>query len=169
MVSDIEELEEMDATEIHAGRLNAQEVLTPDNGEKFIFPIADGTDGSSPIPHQDSSLHDGKAGNRRRENCDKVEADAELGFEDCSHLNYSAEFECIKSFGDTQRAPSQQGSNLIASAGKFATGVSNQNDAASSSQVWLSDAKTNDSARRLAAAGTSQDLSFQESARKLAA
>ena len=36
------------------------------------------------------------------------------------------------------RAPSQLGSNLIAqSAGKPAAGVSNQNDAASSSQVWL--------------------------------
>ena len=29
MVADIEELEEMDATEPHAGRLNAEEVLTP--------------------------------------------------------------------------------------------------------------------------------------------
>ena len=67
------------------------------------------------------------------------------------------------------RAPSQQGSNLIAqSAGKPAAGGSNQNDAASSSQVWLPDAKTNDSARKLAAAGTNQ-LSLQECARKLAA
>ena len=69
----------------------------------------------------------------------------------------------------TLRAPSQQGSNLIANAGKLAAGGSNQNDAASSSQVWLSDAQTNDSARKLAAAGTNQDLSFQECARKLAA
>ena len=38
-----EELEEKDASEIHAGRLNAKEVLTPQNGENFIFPIADGT------------------------------------------------------------------------------------------------------------------------------
>ena len=43
MVADIEELEKMDASEIHARRLNAKEVLTPQNGEKFIFPIADGT------------------------------------------------------------------------------------------------------------------------------
>ena len=43
MVADIEELEEMDASELHARRLNAQEVLTPMKGEKFIFPIADGT------------------------------------------------------------------------------------------------------------------------------
>ena len=43
LVADIEELEEMDASEIHAKRLNAEEVLTPMSGEKFIFPIADGT------------------------------------------------------------------------------------------------------------------------------
>ena len=43
MVFDIEELEKMDASEIHARRLNAKEVLTPMNGEKFMFPIADGT------------------------------------------------------------------------------------------------------------------------------
>ena len=43
LVADIEELEEMDASEIHAKRLNAKEVLTPMNGEIFIFPIADGT------------------------------------------------------------------------------------------------------------------------------
>ena len=43
MAADIEELEQMDASEIHAKRLNAKEVLTPMSGEKFIFPIADGT------------------------------------------------------------------------------------------------------------------------------
>ena len=43
MVADIEELEQMDASEIHAKRLNAKEVLTPMSGEKFIFPIAEGT------------------------------------------------------------------------------------------------------------------------------
>ena len=32
----------MDASEIHAGRLNAKEVITPQNGEYFTFPIADG-------------------------------------------------------------------------------------------------------------------------------
>ena len=36
MIADIEELEEMDASEIHATRLNAKEVLTP---EKFIKEI----------------------------------------------------------------------------------------------------------------------------------
>ena len=43
MVADIEDLEKMDASEIHARRLNAKEVLTPQNGETFVFPIADGT------------------------------------------------------------------------------------------------------------------------------
>ena len=42
MVADIEELEEMDASEHHARRLNAQEVLTPMKGQKIIFPVADG-------------------------------------------------------------------------------------------------------------------------------
>ena len=41
LVADNEELEKMDASEIHTG-LNAKEVLTPTRGEKFIFPIADG-------------------------------------------------------------------------------------------------------------------------------
>ena len=43
MVANIEELEEMDASELYARRLNAKEVLTPMRGEIFIFPIADGT------------------------------------------------------------------------------------------------------------------------------
>ena len=43
MVADIEELEEMDALEIHARRLNAKEVLTPMKGDSFMFPVADGT------------------------------------------------------------------------------------------------------------------------------
>ena len=43
MVADVEELEEMDASEIHAKRLTAKEVLTPMSGEKLKFPIADGT------------------------------------------------------------------------------------------------------------------------------
>ena len=41
MVADVEELEEMDASELHARRLNAKEVSTPMTGE--IFPLADGT------------------------------------------------------------------------------------------------------------------------------
>ena len=35
MVADTEELEEMDASEIHARRINAKEVLTPMKGDKF--------------------------------------------------------------------------------------------------------------------------------------
>ena len=43
LVADIEELEEIVASELHAQRLNAKEVLTPMRGEKFILPVADGT------------------------------------------------------------------------------------------------------------------------------
>ena len=43
MVADIEELEQMDVSEIHARRLNAKEVLTPMEGDNFTFPVADGT------------------------------------------------------------------------------------------------------------------------------
>ena len=43
LVADVEELEQMDASEIYAKRLNAKEVLTPMSGKKFMFPIADGT------------------------------------------------------------------------------------------------------------------------------
>ena len=40
---DLEELEEMDASETHAKRLNAKEAKMPDSGEMFIIPVADGT------------------------------------------------------------------------------------------------------------------------------
>ena len=43
MVADIEELEEMDASELHVLRLNAKEVLTPQRSGNFIFTVADGT------------------------------------------------------------------------------------------------------------------------------
>ena len=43
MVADIEELEQMDASELHARKLNAKEVLTPMEDDNFIFPVADGT------------------------------------------------------------------------------------------------------------------------------
>ena len=43
MIADIEELEQMDASELHARRIVAKEVLTPMEGEKFIFSVADGT------------------------------------------------------------------------------------------------------------------------------
>ena len=43
MIADIAELEEMDASELHARGLNAEEVLTPQRSGNFIFPVADGT------------------------------------------------------------------------------------------------------------------------------
>ena len=43
MVADIGDLEEMDASELQARRLNAKEVLTPQRSGNFIFPVADGT------------------------------------------------------------------------------------------------------------------------------
>ena len=43
MVADIEELEKMDASELHAQGLNAKEVLTPMRGDNFMFPVEDGT------------------------------------------------------------------------------------------------------------------------------
>ena len=83
-----------DASELHARRLNAKEVLTPLSGEKFIFPVADGTvklsgenthlnpgsprprrresnlpresDGSSSTPLRDSSWYGGDAWNFRK-------------------------------------------------------------------------------------------------------
>ena len=43
LVVDLEELEEMDASEIDAKRLNAKEVILPKSGENCKFPVADGT------------------------------------------------------------------------------------------------------------------------------
>ena len=42
MVVELEELEKLDAPEIHARRLNAKEVITPKDGEEIIFQVADG-------------------------------------------------------------------------------------------------------------------------------
>ena len=42
MVADIEELETMDASEIYAKRLNAKELIFPNEKGKFIFSVADG-------------------------------------------------------------------------------------------------------------------------------
>ena len=36
LIADIEELEEMDASELHARRLNAKEVLTPVKGDNIF-------------------------------------------------------------------------------------------------------------------------------------
>ena len=38
MVADDEDLQKMDASEIHGKRLDAKEVLTPMRGDKFTFP-----------------------------------------------------------------------------------------------------------------------------------
>ena len=38
MVADIEELEEMDASELHARKLSAKEVLKPMKGDNFMMP-----------------------------------------------------------------------------------------------------------------------------------
>ena len=43
LIADIEELEQMDASELYSRRLNAKEVLTPMKGDHFTFPVADGT------------------------------------------------------------------------------------------------------------------------------
>ena len=43
MVADIEELEEKDASVLHAKRLNAKEVLPPQRSGNCLFPFADGT------------------------------------------------------------------------------------------------------------------------------
>ena len=43
IIADIEELDEMDASELYARRPHAKEVLTPMKGDNFIFPVADGT------------------------------------------------------------------------------------------------------------------------------
>ena len=43
LIADIEELEQMHASELHARRPNAKEVLTPMRGDNFTFPIADDT------------------------------------------------------------------------------------------------------------------------------
>ena len=40
---DHEELEEMDASEIHAKRLSAKEVILHNGDENYKFPVADGT------------------------------------------------------------------------------------------------------------------------------
>ena len=74
MVADIVELEKMDASEIRARRLNAKEVLTPQNGVFFFlkkkknFPIADGTvklSGGDQVLRT-STLNSGKPRPRRR-------------------------------------------------------------------------------------------------------
>ena len=105
---------------------------------------------------------------RRRENCGKSKPTLNL-FPHTLASSSAVQSSSASNRPAILRASSQQGSNLTVSARKPAAGGSNQNDAVSSSQVWLTVAKTSDSAGELAAAETNQDLSFQECARKLAA
>ena len=99
----------------------------------------------------------------------KSKADVAPGFAFCGKLSCSAELECIQSPGDTQSTQSTRFESHGTMCWETSRWGSNQNDAVSSSQVWLTDAKTNDSPRKLAAAGTNHDLSVQACARKLAA
>ena len=43
LVADVEELENLDPSEVHARRLNAEEVLTSNKSDIFVCTIADGT------------------------------------------------------------------------------------------------------------------------------
>ena len=43
MVADIDEMEEMDVSELHVRRLDAEEVLPPLRSRNFTFPFADET------------------------------------------------------------------------------------------------------------------------------
>ena len=75
LVADIEEVEQMDASEIYAKRLNAKDVLEPKSGDKLIFPIADGTvklSGGDQDPRTSTLIRDcrdrgGEQGNLQRE------------------------------------------------------------------------------------------------------
>ena len=68
MVADIEELEEMDASELHARRFHAKEVLTPQRSGNFIFLVANGTVKTSGRDRRlkPSTLTRGSSGTRRR-------------------------------------------------------------------------------------------------------
>ena len=43
LVADVEEMDNLAASELHAQRLNAREVLMPKKGEEFAFPFEDGS------------------------------------------------------------------------------------------------------------------------------
>ena len=43
LVSDMKEIQNLDASVICARRLNSNEIITPKNGENFMFPIEDAT------------------------------------------------------------------------------------------------------------------------------
>ena len=52
MVADIEEMENLNASEIHPRKLDAKEVLTPQSGEHLKFPVEDGTANLSGKDHE---------------------------------------------------------------------------------------------------------------------
>ena len=61
MVADIEELEILDASEIHARRLTAKGVLMPKSGDHFTFPIEDGpvkSSGREQVFRKSTSIQD---------------------------------------------------------------------------------------------------------------
>ena len=71
LVADVEELEQMDASELHAKRLNAKEVLTPMKGEILIFPVADGTvksSGGDQVLRTSTSIRDNPDRGEEQEN-----------------------------------------------------------------------------------------------------
>ena len=66
LITDLEELETMDASEIYSKRLNAKEVIFPKQGE-FIFPIADGRIKTPGGDQETENIHlDTAATNSRR-------------------------------------------------------------------------------------------------------
>ena len=101
----------------------------------------------------------------KRELC-QSRTDVEPVLAYCGKVSYSAELECTKSPRDTQSTQSARFESHTTKCRETCRWRFKAN-AASSSQVYLTDAKMNERARKLAAAGTNQDPSFQERARKL--
>ena len=84
MVADIEELEILDASEIHARRLAAKEVLMPKSGDHFTFPIADGPVTSSerdPVFRRSTSIQDYPAQGEEHNGVPRGESDGSQPFD----------------------------------------------------------------------------------------
>ena len=78
MVADIEELENLDASEIHARRLSAKEVFMPKSGEHFTFPIADGpvkSSGREQVFRRSTSIQDHPARGEEHNGVPRGESD----------------------------------------------------------------------------------------------
>ena len=85
MVGDVEELDMLDALEIHARRLNEKEVLIPNNGEKIKFPVADGSHklaGRDQVLRTPTLIQDDPA--RREEHNDVLQGESD-GFRPTDH------------------------------------------------------------------------------------